>query len=168
MSGHAAAATTLAMTVHTLHVIGAGGWIGGLGALMLVAVPAVLRSGGEERHQHVAGLVSAFSPTALGFAGLLVVTGAIAAWRNIGSVAGLWQEPYGRVLMVKLALLSVAAGTGAYNWKRVLPSLGSDTATGRLRKSAALELTAALVVLVVTAVLVATPMPSDMMDAMAP
>ncbi len=168
MSGHAAAATTLAMTVHTLHVIGAGGWIGGLGALMLVAVPTVLRSGGEERHQHVAGLVSAFSPTALGFAGLLVVTGGIAAWRNIGSVAGLWQEPYGQVLLVKLALLSVTAGTGAYNWKRVLPNLGSDTATARLRKSATLELTAALVVLVVTAVLVATPMPSEMMDAMAP
>jgi len=168
MSGHAAAATTVAMTVHTLHVIGAGGWIGGLGALMFVAVPTVLRSGGEERHQHVAGLVSAFSPTALGFAGLLVITGGIAAWRNIGSVAGLWQEPYGQVLLVKLALLSVAAGTGAYNWKRVLPNLGSDTATARLRKSTTLELAAALVVLVVTAVLVATPMPSEMMDAMAP
>lgn len=168
MSGHSAAASTLAMTVHTLHVIGAGGWIGSLGALILVAVPTVLRSGGEERHRHVAGLVSAFSPMALAFAGLLAVTGGIAAWRNIGSVAGLWQEPYGRVLLVKLALLSVVAGTGAYNWKRVLPILGSDTATARLRKSASLELVVALVVLVVTAVLVATPMPSEMMDAMAP
>lgn len=168
MSGHAAAATTLAMAAHALHVIGAGGWIGSLGALMLVAVPTVLRSGGEERHQHVAGLVRAFSPTALGFSGLLLITGGIASWRNIGSVGGFWQEPYGRVLLVKLTLLSVAAGTGAYNWKRVLPNLGSDTATARLRKSAALELAAALVVLVVTAVLVATPMPSEMMDATAP
>ena len=168
MSGHAAAATTVAMAIHTLHVLGAGGWIGSLGALVLVAVPTVLRSGGEERHLHVAGLMHAFSPTALGFAGLLSVTGVIAAWRNIGSVAGFWQEPYGQVLLVKLALLSVAAGTGAYNWKRVLPNLGSDTAPARLRKSATLELAAALVVLVVTAVLVATPMPSEMLDAMAP
>ena len=168
MSGHAAAASTLAMTLHTLHVLGAGGWIGSLAALMLVAVPAVLQSGGEERHGHVAGLVRAFSPTALGFVGLLGVTGAIAAWRNIGSVEGLWRESYGQVLLVKLALLSVAAGTGAYNWRRVLPILGSDTATARLRKSSTLELTAALVVLVVTAVLVATPMPSEMLDAMAP
>jgi putative copper export protein len=116
----------------------------------------------------VAGLVNAFSPTALGFAGLLVLTGGIAAWRNIGSVAGLWHEPYGQILLAKLALLSVAAGTGAYNWKRVLPNLGSDAATARLRKSATLELAAALAVLVVTAVLVATPMPSEMMDVMAP
>lgn len=166
MSGHAAAAGTLAMTAHALHVIGAGGWIGGLSALMLVAMPVVLRSGDEERHRWVAGLVQAFSPTALGFAGLLTVTGAIAAWRNIGSVAGLWQEPYGRVLLLKLALMSVAAGTGAYNWKRVLPFLGSATATTRLRRSATLELLAAFVVLVVTAVLVATPMPSEMLDAM--
>ena len=156
------------MTVHTLHVLGAGGWIGSLAALMIVAVPAVLQFGGEERHRHVAGLVRAFSPTALGFAGLLVVTGAIAAWRNIGSVAGLWQEPYGQVLLAKLALLSVAAGTGAYNWKGVLPYLGSATATARLRKSAMLELAAAIAVLVVTAVLVATPMPSEMLDAMVP
>lgn len=168
MSGHAAATSTLAMILHTLHVVGAGGWIGGLAALMLVAVPTVLRSGGEERHRHVAGLVSAFSPTALGFAGLLTVTGVIAAWRNIGSVIGLWQEPYGQVLLLKLALLTVAAGTGAYNWKRVLPNLGSNTATARLCTSATLELVAALMVLVVTAVLVATPMPSDMLDAMAP
>ncbi len=168
MSGHAAAATTVAMTVHTLHVLGAGGWIGSLAALMIVAVPAVLQFGGEERHRHVADLVRAFSPTALGFAGLLVVTGAIAAWRNIGSVAGLWQEPYGQVLLAKLALLSVAAGTGAYNWKGVLPYLGSATATARLRKSAMLELAAAIAVLVVTAVLVATPMPSEMLDAMVP
>jgi len=126
----------------------------------------MLRSGGDERHENIAALVRAFSPTALGFVALLAVTGAIAAWRNIGSVAGLWQEPYGRVLLAKLALLSVAAGTGAYNWKRVLPILGSATATTRLRKSATLELAAAVLVLVVTAVLVATPMPREMLDAM--
>lgn len=168
LSGHAAAATPLAMIIHALHVLGAGGWIGSLAALMLAAVPTVLRSGGDERHGHVAGLVRAFSPTALGFAGLLAVTGAIAAWRNIGSVAGLWQEPYGKVLLGKLALLSIAAGTGAYNWKRVLPYLGSATATARLRKSATLELAAALVVLFVTAVLVATPMPAEMLDVKVP
>lgn len=168
MSGHAAAGTTTAMVLHALHVLGAGGWIGGLAALMLVAVPTVLRSGGEDCHGQIAGLVRAFSSTALGFAGLLVTTGAIAAWRNIGSVAGLWQAPYGRVLLTKLALLSVAAGTGVYNWKQVLPTLGNDAATARLRTSATLELVAAFVVLVVTAVLVATPMPSEMLEAMAP
>lgn len=166
MSGHAAAGSTTPMVLHALHVLGAGGWVGGLAALMLVAVPTVLRSGDENRNSQIAGLVRAFSPAALGFAALLAVTGTVAAWRNLGSVASLVDSPYGRLLMTKLALLAVAAGTGAFNWKWVLPSLGSDTATTRLRRSASVELAAALLVLVVTAVLVATPMPSDMMHVM--
>lgn len=169
MSGHAAAARApgLAITVHALHVIGAGGWVGSLAALMIVAVPAALRHGGDERHAVIAGWVRAFSPTALGFAALLTLTGIVAGWRNVGSLDALPHSAYGQVLLTKLGVLSVAAGTGAYNWKRVLPRLGQATATGRLRASAALELTAALVVLIVTAVLVATPMPADIGRAMA-
>jgi putative copper export protein len=162
MAGHAAAASTPVMVIHALHVLGAGGWVGSLAALMLIAVPTVLRSGGDDRHSQIAALMRAFSPTALGFAGVLAATGTIAAWRNLGSVAELWQAAYGQLLLVKLALLSVAAGTGACNWKRVLPSLGNDASSAaRLRVSAAVELVAALAILVVTAVLVATPMPGD-------
>lgn len=161
MSGHAAI-SPMATIIHALHVIGAGGWIGGLAALMLIAVPAVLRSGAANRHRQIAALARAFSAPALGFAGILAVTGTIAAWRNIGTVAGLVHSPYGQLLLVKLALLSVTAGTGAFNWKRVLPSLGNDaSSTVQLRISAAVELLAAFAVLIVTAVLVATPMPGD-------
>ena len=168
MSGHSAAAgrPVLAIAVHALHVIGAGGWVGSLAMLMLAAVPAALSSSSVEGHADVSRLVAAFSPTALAFASLIVVTGVIAAWRNIGSFDGLLHSTYGQLLMVKLAVLGVAAGTGAYNWKRVLPILGNATATRRLRGSAAVELGAALVVLAITAVLVATPMPADAMGAM--
>lgn len=163
MSGHAAAGTVLAVAIHALHVLGAGGWIGSLAVLMLVAVPTVLRLGGANRDTLVAGLIGAFSPAALGFAGLLVITGTIAAWRNIGSVAELWLSPYGQLLLAKLALLSMVAATGAFNWRRLLPSLGSAATTSRLRRSATIELAVALLVLVVTAVLVATPMPTEML-----
>lgn len=163
MSGHAAAGTMLAVAIHALHVLGAGGWIGGLAALMLVAVPTVIRTDGEDGHATVARLMRAFSPAALGFAGLLVITGAIAAWRNVGSVAGLWLSPYGQLLLAKVALLSVVAATGAFNWRRVLPSLGRAASTSRLRGSATIELALALLVLVITAVLVATPMPTEML-----
>ncbi len=163
LSGHAAAATSPATAIglHVFHVIGAGGWVGGLAATMLVAVPVALAGDDSMRHKRVAALVQAFSPTALAFAGLMAITGVIAAWRNLGSIEALWRSEYGEVLLVKLALLSVAAGTGAFNWKRVLPALGSETATKRLRRSASVELAAALTVLVVTAVLVATPMPLE-------
>lgn len=163
VSGHAAAGTTLAVVLHALHVLGAGGWIGGLAALMFVAVPTVIRTDGEDGHATVARLLRAFSPAALGFAGLLVITGAIAAWRNVGSVAGLWLSPYGQLLLAKLALLSVVAATGAFNWRRVLPALGRAASTSRLRQSATIELALALLVLVITAILVATPMPAEML-----
>jgi copper transport protein len=165
MSGHAAADAAFAMTLHALHVIGAGGWIGSLGILMLVAVPAVLHSGGDQPHPPIAGLVRAFSPTALACAGLVAATGVAAAWRNLGSASALWQSRYGQVLLTKLALLSIAGLAGFHNWRYVLPGLGGETATGRLRRSAAVELAAAALVLVVTAVLVATPMPSGMVAA---
>ncbi|MBI3792037.1 MAG: CopD family protein [Gemmatimonadetes bacterium] len=164
LSGHPAAAEQpiLAVAIDALHVIGAGGWVGSLGMLMVIAVPVALRSPDAESHRYVARLVTAFSPTALAFAAVAALTGTLAAWRNIGSLAALWSSSYGQLLLAKLALLSVAAGTGAYNWKRVLPGLGTAPATHRLQRSASVELAAACVVLIVTAVLVATPMPAEL------
>lgn len=163
LSGHPAAAQepVLAVALDVAHVIGAGGWVGGLAAMMLLAVPSALATGGEQQHEMVGELVRAFSPTALVYAGIVFVTGVLVAWRNLGTVDALWRSVYGQTLVVKLALLSVAAAAGAYNWKRVLPQLGSASATVNLRRSAGVELIAAVAVVVVTAILVATPMPSD-------
>lgn len=170
LSGHPAAAASpaSAVAIDALHVIGAGGWVGSLAMLIGIAVPAAMRCPEDTRHGRVAQLVAAFSPTALGFAALAAVTGALAAWRNIGSLDALWSSGYGQLLLAKLAMLSVAAGTGAYNWKRVLPALGEAPATRRLQRSATVELAAALVVLVITAVLVATPMPVELAGTTSP
>ncbi len=170
LSGHPAAAESpvLAVAIDALHVIGAGGWVGSLAMLIVVAVPVAMRWPEAERHGYVARLVTAFSPTALGFAALAAMTGMLAAWRNIGSLGALWSSGYGQLLLAKLALLSVAAGTGAYNWKRVLPALGAEPATRRLRQTASIELAAALVVLIITSVLVATPMPGELAGTTSP
>lgn len=161
MSGHPAAAPTprVAMAIDALHVIGAGGWVGSLFVMMFMAVPALLRSPEAEGHQRIAKLVAAFSPTALVFASLLSVTGAFAGWRNVGSWSGLFHSDYGTLLLIKLAFVAVIAGLGAINWQRVLPRLGQPSATRMLRRGAVIELTAAMAVLVVTAMLVATAMP---------
>ena len=72
----------------------------------------------------------------------------------------LWaQTPAGAP--IKIGVLTVVFGTGAYNWLRVRPALGTQSAAGRLRRSAVLELTVGAIVLAVTAVLVATPPPAD-------
>jgi putative copper export protein len=169
-SGHPAAAARplAAIATQLVHVIGAGGWVGSLALLTFVAIPAAQRLGDDgavdgdvDVDARIAGLVRAFSPTALTFAALLGLSGLITASSNLGGIAPLWQSAYGRTLSIKLSLLAIVAGTGAYNWRRVLPELGRPSATAALRRSSLVELGAALLVLVITAVLVATPMPDE-------
>lgn len=174
LSGHPAAATLprLAVAMQLLHLVGAGGWVGSLALLTFVAIPAardLARDVSREASHtatgdpdaRIAGLIRAFSPTALAFAALLAITGLFTAWGNLGGFAPLWQSEYGRTLAIKLGFLSITAATGAYNWRRVLPSLGEPISSARLRRSSLVELSASLLVLIATAVLVATPMPGE-------
>lgn len=167
LSGHAVATpgvTILAIIADGLHVLGAGGWLGSLLLVLVVGLPVALRRPADQRAASVTALINAFSPTALFFAGLVVATGVFAAWVHLESVTALWQSPYGRTLLVKLAVLSLLFGTGAYNWLKVRPALGDEVAAHRLRRSAGLEVAVGIVVLAVTAVLVATPPPIERMS----
>jgi copper transport protein len=165
LSGHAAAAprlTGLAITLDALHVIGAAGWLGSLLLVLVAGIPVAMRLEQRERGAVVARLVNAFSPTALIFAGVVVVTGLFAGWLHIGFSAALWESAYGRTLLIKLGILSVVIATGAYNWLRVRPALGDDLGARRIRRSATVEVGVAVLVLIATAVLVATPPPTEM------
>lgn len=162
LSGHAASTPRFAplpVITDAVHVIGAGGWLGSLLAVLLVGIPVALKLAPLERGPAVAALVNAFSPTALFFAGAVAATGVFAAWLHLGEVPALWESAYGRTLLLKLGVLSVVFGTGAYNWLKVKPTLGDEAAAGRLRRSAIVELAVGAVVLAVTAVLVATATP---------
>ncbi|MDQ2890013.1 MAG: CopD family protein [Gemmatimonadota bacterium] len=169
LSGHAAAAPHLrwlALTADSLHVLAAGGWLGSLFAMAAVGVPVALVIS-TDRKLHaaplVAELVNAFSPTALAFAAAVVATGIISAWLRLESVSALWRSTYGKVLLVKLALVVLVLAGGAFNWLRIRGALSDavpgDEATKRFRQSGMLELVAGALVIVVTAVLVATPTP---------
>jgi putative copper export protein len=165
LSGHAAAVpgrTSLAVAIDTAHVLGAGGWLGTLGLLVLVGLPAALALGSGERGPVGAAAVGAFSPLALVFAGTVALTGVLSAWMQLNAFGALWTTPYGRTLLVKLGVLLVVAGTGAYNWRRVRPRLGDELGTRRIRRSATVEVLVGVLVLAVTAVLVATPTPMDL------
>jgi len=165
LAGHAAAAPkleTLTLLADGFHVMGAGGWLGSLAIVLVAGIPAALALPEAERGAMVAELVNAFSPTALMFAGLVAATGVFAAWIHVGSVPGLWQTPYGRTLLIKLSVLSIVALTGAYNWLRVKPTLGQAEGAVRIRRSAMVEVIVGVIVLLVTAVLVAMPTAMDM------
>lgn len=165
LSGHAVSATklkALAIAADALHVIGASGWLGSLALVLAAGIPAALALQPELRGKSVADLVNAFSPTALLFAGLAGATGVFTAWLHLERIGNVWGTTYGRILLLKLAVLSVVAATGAYNWLRVRPALGGPDGAARIGRSARIEVAVALVVLLITAVLVATPTPMDM------
>jgi copper transport protein len=164
LSGHAASTPDFAIQAviaDTLHVIGAAGWLGSLLFVLVVGIPVAVRLENDRRGATVAKVVTAFSPTALIFAGLAALTGVFGAWLHIGFSSALWTSDYGRMLLIKLALLSVVVGVGAYNWLRVKPALGDDVGTRRMQRSATLELGVGVLVVLVTAILVATPPPMD-------
>jgi putative copper export protein/methionine-rich copper-binding protein CopC len=161
LSGHAASVGRMngvAILSDTVHVLGAGVWLGTLAAILAVGIPAALVSGAGAA-SGVAAMVRAFSPMALAGAAAVGVTGVVNVLFQLDALSDVWSTGYGRALLIKLALLAGVAALGFYNWRRVLPGLGSDPATARLRTSARAELGLGLVVLLVTAVLVALPTP---------
>ncbi|TVP43416.1 MAG: hypothetical protein EA350_13780 [Gemmatimonadales bacterium] len=162
LSGHAAgasAAPLLTIPANAVHVLGAGGWMGGLFALLVVGVPAALRDRSAGSREGVVALVRAFSPVALVFAALMVGTGTFMAALNLGSWSALLGSGYGRVLLLKGAFVAAVLALGARNALVVKPGLGEAGGAERLRRTAGMELGAGLVVLLVTAALVALPLP---------
>jgi putative copper export protein len=153
--GHAAAAQdtyALARAADTVHVLAAGAWVGGL--IMILASMALPAKPTGHRDEMLGALVPAFSPVALTAATLLVVSGAYASWMHLPDVASLWATSYGRVLLVKLAIVAAVALAGAFNWRRLGPRLGEREAASSLRRVAALEAALMQAALIATALLV--------------
>ena len=163
LSGHSAGVNrfyVLAVGADALHVISAGAWLGTLGALVVVVRAAVKR--GAVASDVLPGAVVGFSPLALLSAGTLVGTGLFATWLHVGSLGGLFGSTYGRLLLAKVALVGIAAGLGAYNWRRVTPRLWSpEGAVAFTSRTARSEIAMGLLVLLLTAVLVVTSHPME-------
>jgi putative copper export protein len=151
----------LAGKVNAVHVLAASTWLGTLLVLAIVGIRGVVRtaSPGEQRAVLVADLVNAFSPLALTAATIVVLTGATTAWLHLKRVSALYTTSYGITLVVKLLLVLIVALLGAWNWKRVRPSLGAEGSEQTIRRSARMELAFAGLVLIVTSVLVTLPSP---------
>ena len=163
-SGHAASMPklrALAVLADGLHVLGASSWLGTLAVMLVAGVAVARRHAPGASGPIVRSLINTFSPVALASAGLATATGVFAAWLHVGSIPALWTSRYGITLMIKLGILGIVALTGFYNWRFVQPRLGTDDATMRLRRSARVEVAVAVLVLFVTAILVASPTSMD-------
>jgi putative copper export protein len=147
--------------LNSLHEISAALWLATLFLVVTAALPAILSGQTAEarRGPLVADLVARFSPLALSAAILTGLTGLANSYVHVKYVDALWTTTYGCVLSVKLAVVVLVVAAGAWNWRRMLPRLGTEDAAHALRRSSTVELTFAMVVLVLTAVLLGLPEP---------
>jgi copper transport protein len=149
-----------AVPIDVLHVLAGSVWVGTLGVILIAGIGAAAKTPGTvSLGTRVAAMINAFSPLALVCGAAIVATGVVASLLRLEPFSSLWTSTYGKVLIVKLALVSLLFVVGAWNWRRVKPTLGGNEGVKALRLSARAELSVSALVLVVTAVLVALPLP---------
>jgi len=147
--------------VNAVHILAASTWLGTLLVLTMIGIRGVIKSAaaGQQRAELVYDLVNSFSPLALTAATIVGITGLTTAWLHLKRVSSLWTTSYGLTLIVKLILVGIVVALGAWNWRRVRPSLGDEGSELTIRRSATMELTFAALVLIATSVLVTLPSP---------
>lgn len=153
LTGHASGVDEgrgIALIADWLHVVAAGGWIGGLAVVVYVSRLGGVDEGG------LADLVPPFSTVAMAAVAVLVLSGSYSSWLHVGGFGGLVSTSYGRLLLAKLALVAVVLAIGARNNRVLTSTLGTEAGSDAMRRSATTELVFAQLVLLVTAVLVRT------------
>ncbi|MFH9796639.1 copper resistance CopC/CopD family protein [Streptomyces virginiae] len=110
----------LAMPADILHLLAVATWLGGLSALLVALhkVPGIERSA-----------VRRFSGVAFVSVVVLAVTGVYQAWRQTGSWSALTGTEYGRLLLLKVALVAVLLGV-AYMSRKWTARLAEAPAAG--------------------------------------
>lgn len=126
IGGHAAASSPSAVLipVEIVHVAGMGSWVGGLLALLLV-LPRATRalSAGSPRTALLAAVLMRFSPVALVSVAALTAAGTTLAIFQLTTLYDLTDTAYGRAILIKASLLTVAIGVAVAQRELLLPRL---------------------------------------------
>jgi copper transport protein len=105
-----------------LHLVTNGIWLGGIGVLVLVVLPA-LPSEPLERARALTRVQGAFAIPALLSVAALAITGPLNANQRMYSFDQLWTTAYGITLLVKIGLFIVMIALSAFHSFRVRPRL---------------------------------------------
>jgi copper resistance protein D len=158
--GHGQEDSSWHLLADVLHLLVAGFWPTGL--LPLILLLRRLRQGSEAGRAHsVATLVRRFSAVNLGSVALLSLTGWVNARFLVGSFSNLFEQPYGRWLLVKIILFGIAVAIGAVNLLRLKSRLAVDkfqrqtveAAAAQLQFNVQMELILGSAIVVVVAIL---------------
>jgi putative copper resistance protein D len=164
-AGHAAAVEPTPLvtaSVDAAHLVAAGAWIGGL-LPVAVLVRMAARPASADARPYAVLAARRFAALALTSVVTIGVTGAWNAWTQVGDVPALLGTPYGRLLLLKLALIVPILALATVNRRRLLPALSGDAETvgrpamRRLARLVGVEALGAAAVLAVVAWMGVTP-----------
>lgn len=129
-----------------IHVLAASYWIGALAPLYSIAA--------ADDRTRVAAILTSFGNIAAGVVGTLIVAGAVMLWILLGSLEAIFTSDYGRLFILKLALVGALLLLAALNKFRLTPAIaaGDVNAALALRRSITAEMLLASAILIVTAV----------------
>ncbi len=164
LSGHAVASerfAAAAVLADTAHVVASGLWLGTL--LVLVAAALKLPDSEGDRDRAVRAWIEPFHRLAVGSVAVVLATGLFATWLH-ASPAVLVRTDWGFALLAKLVLVAGVLALGWHSGWKLRNDLHRPGMPGRLLDSALLELVAAQLVLLATAVLVALSPVLDVHD----
>jgi Copper resistance protein D len=123
-SGHAAGVVPswYGIGLDAVHLVAAGLWAGGIAAL------AALRPPGGWRSSDARVMLARFTPVALAAFAATVVAGGLEAITQLGSIQALFGTAYGRVLLVKMALVALMLPLSAMAWRLKRPHVRIEAA----------------------------------------
>ena len=155
MTGHAFG-IPVAWTAQSIHVLGAGFWIGTLTVILALplTVPGISVAEAASMRRF---WLSIFWPLAMVAATFLVLSGMVLAILYLPAWDTLWTEPYGRILLAKVAGSMCVLFLGAVNHLRM--NFRPDPHTAPVPLTVVLEVAFALVVLAATGMLTSTAQP---------
>jgi copper transport protein len=168
LAGHAGTLPPVALNISAdlVHLLGVSVWLGGLIGLVLLAFPATRGMPEPERVGLMAPVVSRFSDLAMVAVAVIVASGVLRGYLEIRSIDGLTGSTYGVALLVKLAAFLPLLGLGAINNRWTKPRIERAAAEGApspqlstLRRLVTLEVALGVVILGITAALVALAPP---------
>ena len=152
-TGHTQTAEHMGRYVHTAsdaaHLLAAGAWLGGLLALAFTL---------KQTSTDAEAILRRFSGMGYVAVAVLVGSGLVNSWFLVGSISGLFNTPYGQLLLIKLILVAGMLGFAALNRFWLVPSLTRnaerhDFALVQLRRHVMGEQALGILVLVIVSMI---------------
>jgi copper transport protein len=143
-----------------VHLLAAAAWIGGLLQLPIL-VRQLRRSGAPINRNALWAIIRRYSYLASFAVFVLITTGVFNSLIQLPNLASLFNTTYGRVLLIKLAIIAVLLGIALLSNRLVHGKANQTPDLARFNRQVALESIGGVLLMLVVAVFVQTQPPRD-------